>query len=596
MEVIKKLMISEKLQQKITGYPTIDRPWEKYYTKAKLNEEFSTEKMYDVIYQNNKTYLGRTAINYYDRIITYGEMFDKIEETAKSLKAYGIEKGDIVTICMPTTPETIYLFYALNRIGAVSNMADPRTSSNGIKEYIKETNSKMLIMIDQYIDKAASIIEDDTTLNVLEISPSISLPLGMNIGYEAINIINSMFSNKKRLPKGSTIKWHDFIKAGKKYMGKIDEKVEENMPATIMHTGGTTGVPKGVLLSNKAFNAVAHQYKISGMYLFPGQKFLNIMPPFIAYGIGCGLHMPLTLGMTVVPIPKLDPKELGKLIVKYKPQHMAGVPTHWDYIQKSKELKNEDLSYLITAAIGGDGINVKKEREINYFLEKHNCFNKLTKGYGITEECSLAAACINEINKEGSVGIPLPQNIIGIFNPETEEELPYNTEGEICILSHSTMINYLGTKNNSEEILKKHSDGKIWIHTKDLGYMDEDGFLFVNGRLKKMIIRHDGFKIFPPFIEKVILSHHAVRDCIVVGIPDEHHSQGMLPKAHIILNDNCDFNQTKEEIMALCKKQLPEYAVPIDYKIRDNFPITKIGKIDFVQMAKEDQLITNRLK
>lgn len=594
MEIVKKLKIYNGMNvSKKTGYPTIDRPWEKYYSKHVLNQEFPDKKMYEVIYENNKHYLGRTAINYLDKKISYGELFDKIEETAKSLKAYGINANDVVTICMPTTPETIYLFYALNRIGAISNMVDPRTSSEGIKEYVKEANSKMLIIIDQYKEKAISCINENVVQNVLELSPVISLPFPINFGYEVGNIIASTFKNQ--LPKNSTIKWHDFIKEGKNYNGNLDEKIEPNTPATIMHTGGTTGTPKGVLLSNEAFNAIAYQYKTSGMYLFPNQKFLNIMPPFIAYGIGCGLHMPLVVGMTVIPIPKLDPKKLGNLIAKYEPQHMAGVPTHWDYIQKSRALNKKDLSYLITPAIGGDGINVKKEREINYFLQKHNCFNKLTKGYGITEECSLATACINEINKEGSVGIPLPQNIIGIFDPETTEELTYNQEGEICILCQSRMNNYLGTKNNSEEILKKHEDGNIWIHTKDLGYMDEEGFLYVKGRIKKMITRHDGFKVFPPTIEKIILEHNAVRDCIVVGIPDENHSQGMLPKAHIILNENYDLKQAKEEIMALCKKKLPEYAVPIDYKIRDSFPITKIGKIDFIQLMKEE-VVENKVR
>lgn len=574
----------------LTGKASIDKPWEKYYSEEVRNFEFPKKTLYECIYDNNINHLNRIALEYYGRKITYKELFDGIEKATKSLRVADVKKGDIVTIAMPTTPETVCLFYALSKIGAIGNMVDPRTSAAGIINYTKEAKSKLFISIDLCYDKIKNITEETDVEKIVTISAADSLPLGMNFGYKIGEIFNCFTGKSIKIPKKDNLmNWNQFIETGKDYKIKIKSNYEKDMPVAILHTGGTTGTSKGVLLSNDNFNAIAYQYKLSGMHLLPGHRFLDIMPPFIAYGIGCGIHMPLVIGMTSIIIPKFDPKNFDKLIRDLKPNHMAGVPSHWGNVINSKKLRNRDLSYLITPAVGGDAMNVKLEQQANEFLQSHGAPNNIIKGYGMTEECSLATACINDINAVGSVGIPLPQNLVSIFNPETNEEMGYNEIGEICLSGPTTMISYFENEIETNSILKKHNDGRIWVHTHDIGYMTEDGLLYVDGRIKRMIIRHDGFKVFPFTIEKLISSHNAVESCMVVATPDKERCQGCVPKAHIILKPEYEsiVDAVEFDLRKLCAENLPEYAIPESYKFRNEFPYTPIGKIDFIALENE---------
>ena len=580
----------------VTGYPSIDRPWEKYYSKSVINFEFPKKTMYRCIYDNNKNHLNRIAMEYYGRKFTYGELFEQIDNTAKALVSIGVKKSDIITISMPTTPEAVYLLYAISKIGAIANMIDPRTSKEGIIDYTNEAKSKLFVTIDACYGKVKDIYSNTSVENIISISAGDSLPYGVYCGYKIGEVFEYITKKKEIIRENEHLmKWNTFINKGKKEY-ELDENFDSAVPVAILHTGGTTGTPKGVVLSNDNFNTIAYQYKISGMHLLPGHRFLDIMPPFIAYGVGAGLHMPFVVGMTSILVPKFEPDKFAKMIRDLKPNHMAGVPSHWGNVLESKILKNVDLSYLITPAVGGDAMNINLEKRANEFLNEHRAPNRIIKGYGITEECSLASACINEINEEGSVGIPLPQNIISIFDPNTGEELKYNQHGEVCLSGPSTMIEYYNNEEATKEMIRIHDDGKKWIHTGDLGYMTEDGMLYIDGRIKRMIIRNDGFKIFPFIIEETIKLNKLVDECMVVGIPDPDYSQGFLPKAHIILKPEYkEFEGIiEEQLRDLCQEKLPEYAQPVDYKFRDSFPYTSIGKIDFMALQREDSGITNK--
>ena len=558
---------------KLTGYPSIDRPWEKYYSDAVMEFEFPQTTMCRCIYENNKDHLNRIAMEYFGRRIAYGEMFEHIDSTADSLTAIGVEKGDIVTIAMPTTPETVYLLYAISKIGAVANMIDPRTSKEGIYDYTREADSKLFIAIDLCYGLIKDISEHTSVEKIILISAGDSL-IGLKHGiYKTSEKFDYIKRKREKINFcDSVLNWSTFIGLKENGTKKAIENTEKGVPVAILHTGGTTGIPKGVVLSNESFNTIAYQYKLSGMHLFSGQRFLDIMPPFIAYGVGAGLHMPFVVGMTSVLVPKFDPQKFASMIKNLRPNHMAVVPSYWGNVLNSKELEGVDLSYLITPAVGGDAMNLKLEKQANEFLKKHNTPNSIIKGYGITEQCSLAAACINDINEEGSVGIPLPQNIISVFDPETEEELKYNQRGEVCISGPTTMLGYYKNEEATDALIHTHKDGRRWIHTGDLGYMTEKGMLYIDGRIKRMIIRNDGFKVFPFMIEEAIKLHD-VAECMVVGIRDKNFSQGLLPKAHKILKPHCDKTEQKirTELEKICSEKLPEYAQPIDYKFRKEF-------------------------
>ena len=578
------------LTDRQTGYPSIDRPWEKYYSNSVLNFDFPKTTMYRCIYNNNAKCQNRIAMEYFGRSFSYRELFVQIDNTAKALVALGVKKSDIITIAMPTTPETVYLIYAISKIGAIANMIDPRTSKEGIYQYTREAKSKLFVTIDVCYKKIRGITKKTDIDTIISVSAGDSLPVSMYCAYKTSELFEFATHKKEKIVENeSLLKWDTFIKR-KDEVTEIEENKDGTLPVAILHTGGTTGTPKGVVLSSECFNTIAYQYKLSGMHAFPGQRFLDIMPPFIAYGVGAGLHMPFVVGMTSILVPKFEPKKFPEMIKKLQPNHMAGVPSHWGNVLESKVLKNVDLSYLITPAVGGDAMNLALEKRANVFLNRHRAPNNIIKGYGITEQCSLATACVNDINAVGSVGIPLPQNIISIFDPDSGKELQYDQQGEVCIYGPTTMLGYFNNKKATDEMIRKHEDGRRWIHTGDLGYMDENGMLYIEGRIKRMIIRNDGFKVFPFTIENAIKTHKDVEDCIVVGVRDSDYSQGCLPKAHIILKPQHKKTERtiKKELVELCQKKLPEYSQPTDFKFREKFPYTLIGKVDFMALQEED--------
>ena len=348
-----KNIANGNIQGPNVGYPSIDKTWLKYQNDDSLSLDIINKSMYQVIKDNNKNNLDAIAIEYFGKKITYREMFEKIEETAKSLKKLNVNEGEIVTMAVPSTPEVIYLFYALNKIGAIANLVDPRTSEEGIINYTKEAKSKLFIAIDVCYEKIKNISRSTDVKKIITVSPSDSLPLPVKAAYK--------ITDKTKVEENdSTVKWNSFLKLGSNE-NSIEGVFKKDTPAAILHTGGTTGVPKGVMLTNENFNSIANQYKNSGLDLQPDHKFMDIMPPFIAYGIGCGIHMPFMIGMRTLIIPKFEPEKFDSLLLKNKPNHMAGVPSHWENVLKSKKLKHKDLSFLKTPAVGGDSMNIKLE-------------------------------------------------------------------------------------------------------------------------------------------------------------------------------------------------------------------------------------------
>lgn len=569
--------------------PSEEMKWQQYQSEDAKNIAFPKMSIYDLVRDENRNRKDNIALGFYGTEICYGEFFDKVDETIESLKKK-VDAGEIITISALTTPELVYLFYALSELRAISNFVDPRTSFNGLVDYIKEVKSTKLVTLSLFNDKIKNIFEETTINEIINISlrnSASKLPFSLNMA----SLVTDMMT-KIKYSDGKHIKFSDYINdIDPTSILQIKPDYQENMPLTIVHTGGTTGVPKGVLLSHDGFNAMAWQYKYSGLNLQSKHKFMNMMPPFIAYGLDM-IHMPLVMGQKVDIVSNFNPKKFDRLVYQYKPNHFAGVPSHLGGLKDSKLLKNEDLSYIITPAVGGDGIMSKLHEEGSEFLLSHNAQQGITPGYALTEANSVFSVCINEHVKYGSAGFPLPGGTVGIFD-ENKEELGYNKQGELCLCTPTKMLGYYHNAEATKEMLKTHKDGKVWIHTKDISYIDEDGFIWVVGRIKDMIIRHDGFKVFPKMIEDIILTHYAVEQCKVVGIRDYEFPQGQKPKAHIKLKPEFITDEKKviDEISILCEKMLAEYVVPHDFKCRDNFPLTPIGKIDTIALQKEDQAV-----
>ncbi len=579
--------------------PSEEQVWKKYYPEEAKNFSFPRMKTYDLVYEENRNRKDLTALEYEGRKICYGEFFDKVEEKTDYLQSKGIKENEVVTVSMLMTPEFVYDWYALGRLNAVSNLIDPRTSVDGIKKYLEEAESAHILNTDLFLPKIIKAIGEKELYKVINYNLDESadrMPFALGTVSKLIDIYNQITTkNDSRIENYSDKLEH----------ASTDSKLPDyyqNLPLTIVHTGGTTSFPKGVLLSHDNYNAMAYEYMKSQIGFSPNDRFLLIMPPWISYGSGM-LHMSLVTGMKSTIISKLESKKMPQYLMKYQPQWFAGVPAHYKIIANSKLIEEKGVPFLKAGAVGGDAMNAELYQTVNDYLIKNGASKGVYPGYALTEATSAFAVKQLGDYKPGSVGIPLPGSTVGIFkfdedsNTTKDEELDYNKTGEICIRTPNQMLGYFKNEELDSQVLVKHSDGHIWIHTGDLGHLDEDGFLFVDGRIKEMITRYDGFKIYPAMIEKVINANTAVVSCKVVGIEDTIHNQGEIPKAFIVLKNEYAENEKQilKDIKSKCEYCLPKYYVEYcTYETLEKLPLTPIGKIDF-KLLKENNIKTKKL-
>lgn len=563
----------------MTSYPSIDKPWLKYYSEEAINAPLPECTIFEYMRKKHANHLDWIALEYFDRKIIYRELFKNIERTAKAFVAMGVKRGDIVITATVTTPETIYILYALNCIGAIPNMVDPRTGVEGIRDYINEVKAKYVITLAVAYPKIEKAIEGTTVERILIISPGESLPAIKKAVYRLSNR-SPRFSEK-------CLGWDDFLKKGKNF-DICYAPYEKDTCCVIVHTGGTTGFPKGVMLSNDNLNAAVHQSLNSPLLMEERDVFLNILPPFVAYGMVLGIHTAVSAGWHSVIIPKFDVNEFDKLIVKHRPAGIMGIPTYFEKIMGSTLLQDVDLSFLKIVLVGGDRTSIEFENKVNQFFYQHGCKKQLSKGYSMTEASSTATISFENANKAGTNGIPLSKTVISAFDQETGKELPCGELGELCIQTPTMMLGYYNQKEETDKVIKVHSDGSKWIHTGDMGTVDENGFITVSGRVKRLIIRFDGYKVFPTFIENVVLEHKAIENCSVVGLTDKAHMQGKLPVVFVVCRDEYKGREENivSELKTLCLEKLTEYSQPVEYRFVENLPLTPIGKIDYRALEK----------
>ena len=600
-----KKLASGKIQGPPTGYPSIDKPWLKYFEEDAITKELPKMTCYDYLKNNNNNSLNRCALNFFGLKISYKKLFKKIDEVAKCLVELGVKKGDIVTINSVTLPQSIYLIYALNKIGAISNLTDVRTDQNGMKHYLNETESKFIFTMDQFYDNISNIINETSVEKVILLNPTDEIPfIGklINSHNDKKSLSEEEYSNNinhlKRInnivrENENILDWKSFIKLKKTKKEVLKINYEENLPMAIVHTSGTTNLPKSIVLTNDNFNAMPFQYSVSDFKYARGESLLNIVPIFTAYGVVNSLPMPLCLGMTDIVYPKVVNSDFTSILKRFKPNHVIAIPMHWEFLLKNEDIQNEDLSFLKTAASGGDNMNIEMEKRVNQFLEDHNSPSKIVKGYGMTEVSACAVTNTNHTTELGSVGIPLVKNNIKIIDSDTNIEVINGEKGEICIESPSAMREYYKNEEETKDVLKIHDDGKVWIHSGDLGHMTADGKLYIDGRIKRLIIRR-GFKISAIAIENIILKHDAIESCSVVKVPNE--IDGEVPFAFIVLKNEYK-NQSDvviDELKQMCNEQLPDYYAPAFYNSIERMPYkSNTGKLDFILLENMAVEIVN---
>ena len=567
----------------MVGYASIDKPWLKSYNENNIGKERYNSSAYEYMKRNNSDNLLSTSISYMNESLSYDKMLENIDIVTKSLLGMKIKKGDVVTLVMANIPENIYLFYALNRIGAIANMVDPRLKEDEIIEILKDTKSNKLISIDTFLNsKKIDTVKKSVKLdNIVLLNPLESLHKHKLLKF-FVNLKQRMKINYK---KYDILSWKKFIENGKDIELNGLPILDEEDAAVMVRTGGTTGKPKTVVLSNKNLNEMANQHALGEYNFEKGDIFLDFLPPFIAYGICAAMHMPLVLGLNLRLIPKFNAKIFPKLMVKYHPNVVFGGPILYEKMMMDKKTKNIDLSSLKVPVSGGDTMNIELEQKINDYFHNNNCNHHVGQGYGMTEVSSSACYSKEKAYCEGSVGIPLINNSIAIFDIDTMEEKQYGEEGEICIKTDTTMKSYLNNEIEYQKVIKIHADGTTWVHTGDIGKMNSSGNLFVVGRIKRIIVS-DGSKIFPTEIENIISRHAEVLSCTVVG--SKHKAYRSVPVAHIVLKEkNVDLDELVSKINAEIKEKLPNYYLPYTYVFRSEIPLTSIDKVDYKTLENE---------
>lgn len=571
-----------KDEQILTGYPHIDNIHKKYYGEKGKQSICTNKTMYRYIKEKASKYEG-IAISFYGEKITYQELFQKIEKYATALHNIGLKKGDVVTFLLPSSPETYYMFYALDMLGIARNIVDLRTSIEGIKKYINETGSETLICLNSFSPSKAKELLNTTPIKriITTNAPfsSIKSQIKRNIGKGVVWV--ESFGYKSLGEK--IITPESFIKAGSLQANcELESPYVPNETTLYVHTSGTIKFPKTIMSTDECQNFVAAEYEKSLMDLKEHDRFLAIMPPWILYGI-MGFHMPLSLGLTVYPVPDPSSAKFDELILDFKPTQVAGVPNHFISLLESKKISDEtDLSFGKIYACGGAPINSKKQDEISEFLISHGSQGKLSPGYSFSENTSIGTANQGEFYKLGSVGIPLPDIEVMVIDRNTHQPLKYNETGIIC-LRGALMKGYLGDKEETDKVLVE-IEGKQWAISGDIGYIDDEGFVFIEGREKNVIIAHDGFKIAPDEIESKICQHPEVKNCIVFGVKDERYEFGDVAIAFVEFKDEVNNKQEEmkiiKEIKEICERELSSYYQPYAYYV---------GKIPYTPMMKDDK-------
>lgn len=571
-----------------TGFATLDKPWMKYFNDEAIMTKIPKMNVLDMVKDCNKERTNLPALRYFKKQYTFEKMYEEIDKVEKAFISMGVKAGDEVLLCMANTPEAVFCFYALSNLGAIANFVDPRSNANNMKDYIEDSKAEYIITLSDCLktfDIALGSMENSKIKKVINVSAVESLPAP----------IKAIYKLKNKIPKCDikAMSYKDFLKSGKDIedVKPYEKLYEQDYPVAIVHTGGTTGTPKGVLLTNDNFNAMAMMHSIEDIDLKAGDTEANFVPMFTAFGLCSALHMPLCIGIEDILIPKLAPEDLDKLLVQYKPNHVLAVPVIWESLLRSKLMDDFDLSFLKSATAGADSMKIEFEKQMNDFFEKHNCKAKIGKGYGMTEVASGFTYTYDANNELGSVGAPHVKNILGMFDPDTKEEIRgyrNGEKGELAMQGPTVMKGYIG-KNASEtdKVLQTHADGQKWAHSADIGHMDINGSFYVDGRIKRWIIKK-GFKLYASEIENIIAKHPAVQEVAVIAIPDDEF--GSKAKAHIVLKKEYlgREEQIQSEIEKLCHANLPDYSYPDFYKFRDNLPVTGMSKIDFETLKLED--------
>lgn len=545
----------------LTGYSSIDMPWLKYYTEEQILAPIPHMTAYDYLRILNNNNQNNIAIEFKGEKTTYLELFQKITETAKALSKIGVIPREIITVMLPACPEEVYLLYAIDMLGACANFIYIGTPIEEAIQNMDNFHSNKLIILEDLLHQSNSMLN--------------------NSKYQ---IITKSYSNEMLDGTNSTT-WDKFIENGLNTELPLYERTEDE-PLFIAKTGGTTGKPKSVVLSDRGFNLQVQQHLNAPQKYGIGDRWVRLWPLFSASAAVSSSHLPLCAGMHMIIEQEFSLQKIGEIVLKNKPSHMPFIASGMDALINS--IGGQDISFMKSLGVGGAPMTEDEEKKADAFLQKNNVEEHVGRGYGLTENSSGATAGYSSKTTEfRGVGIPQLNTIVSIFEPNTDIEKKYNEEGEVCIISSTFMLGYYNDMEATNTVFKKHSDGNVWLHTGDLGSMNDNGQLFIKGRIKRVISLYDGHKIYPLEIESLIECLEEIEKAIVVPEEDPNHKGAFRPCCFITLSKNISADILLDKINNSCLKGLPKHSKISTIHIMKEIPKTPIGKVDIKQLESE---------
>ena len=558
-------------------------PWREQLGEVPFSLDYFDGSMFEAVEKIAEKYPNNVAFDFMGKSTTYKTLVKEVESCAKALRTIGVREGDKVTIAMPNCPQAIQTFYAVNLIGGICNMIHPLSAENEIEFYLNESESVTAITLDQFYNKFENIRQNTKVVNIVIASIKDELSKPVKAGY--------MLTEGRKIQKipddAPVIRWNEFLRMGKHCFYNYKVKRTGSDPAVILYSGGTTGTTKGILLSNRNFNALGQQVIAANPMFRVGDKMLAAMPLFHGFGLGVCIHTMLSQGGRCILIPRFTAETYAKQITKYRCNFIAGVPTLYEALLRLPSMDKADLSSLKGVFSGGDSLSIELKKKFDKFLYDHNAKIQIREGFGLTE--CVTASCLTppHMAKVGSIGLPFPDTYYKIVEPGTDKELPYGEEGEILIAGPTVMMEYIKHPEETARTLRHHADGLTWMYTGDLGMMDEEGFIYFRGRAKRMIIS-SGYNIYPGQLENILDANEFVHMSCVIGVPDPYKMQKV--KAFVMLKPGVpESPETKEAILAYCRKNIAKYAMPYDIEFRRELPKTLVGKVAYRVLEEEEE-------
>lgn len=557
----------------------MNRPWLEHYGSVPHHLEYPEGSMSDLVMKAAAQYPDQPALSFMGKTVSYEALAAAIRRTARAFYALGVRKGDRVTLCLPNLPQTVYCLYALNELGAVASLIHPLSAEKEIVFYLKEVGSTVLVTLHQFYEKIRKVQEEYPPEHLIVTDIDDALCGLKKWGYRLA--VQRKFPPLQ--PAKNLLRWREFLDHGGEEEVKVPMTAREG--AVLLFSGGTTGVQKGILLSNGNFNALALQTAAMCNRTVTGKRMLAAMPMFHGFGLGVCVHTILAAGACSILVPRFNVKDYAGLIKKERPNYIAGVPALYEALIRTDYLDRADLSCLMGVFSGGDSLSVELKRKMDRFLAERGATVPIREGYGTTECVTASCLTPDGEEREGSIGLPYPDMDYKICKVGTTEEVPYGEEGELCLCGPTVMLEYWENPQETADTLKIHKDGRKWLHTGDLGRMDADGFIYFIQRIKRVIVTN-GYNVYPSRIENVLDGHPKVQLSCVIGLPDAYRGQRVkafiVPKSGVLPDEDL-----KKELLAYCGKYIARYACPREMEFRAELPKTPVGKVAYKVLEEE---------